>query len=153
MWGFILEVFPTFLHRIGLKFQFTWTDKSLELTKTRHPFPDGKGVDRAREKDSCFPFPYCKTGVCSAPSGQQLLSLQDKLSALRLKLFSLTLDCKPPECKQGQAGRSNLTSLSHFNDWTRLSEGCAHYCRIRWSSLVSSLFARPSKCTLLFAAL
>lgn len=106
-----------------------------------------------KKEDSCFPFPYCKRGVCSAPSGQQLLSLQEKLSVLRLKLFSLTLDCKPTECKQGQAGRSNLTSLSHFNDWTRLSEGCAHYCRIRWSSLVSSLFARPSKCTLLFAAL
>lgn len=79
--------------------------------------------------------------------------LQDKLSLLRLKLLSLTLHCKPTECKQGQGGRTNLTSLSHFNDWTGLSEGCAHYCRMWWWSLVSPLFTRLSKCILLFAAL
>lgn len=59
MWGFILEVFPTFLHRIGLKFPVhPNSDNSPELTETRLPFPDGKGIDRAREKGRLiFRFP------------------------------------------------------------------------------------------------
>lgn len=60
MWGFILEIFPTSLNKIGLKFPIHLNcDKNLELTKTGLPFPDGKGIGRAGEKgiDSPFPFP------------------------------------------------------------------------------------------------
>lgn len=40
MWGFILEVFPTSLNSIGLKFSVHLnSDKGLELTKTGLPFP------------------------------------------------------------------------------------------------------------------
>lgn len=45
--------------------------------------------------------------------GQQLLSLQDKakaLSLLRLKLFSLTLDCQPNWVQARAGGKSNVTS-------------------------------------------
>lgn len=71
MWGFILELFPTFLHRIGLKFPIHLnSDKSLELTKTRRPFPDGKGVDRAREKGRLmFPLPLLQKRRLQCPFG------------------------------------------------------------------------------------
>lgn len=63
MWGFILEVFPTSLNKIGIKFPIHLNcDKSLELPKTGLPFPDGKGIDRAGEKGVrlTFSLPHCK---------------------------------------------------------------------------------------------
>lgn len=71
-WGFILEVFPTSLNKIGLKFPIHLNcDKSLELTKTGLPFPGGKGIGRAGEKgrDSCFPSPLQMSRHLQSPSG------------------------------------------------------------------------------------
>lgn len=68
----------------------------------------------------------------------------------RVRLFSSHWTVSPAEYKQGQGWVHPDLSLSHFNDWTGLSEGCAYYCR-RWASLIPLLIERLSKCILLFA--
>lgn len=116
MWGFILEVFPTSPNKIGLKFPIHLNcDKSLELIKTGLLFPDGKGIGRAEEKgrDSPFPFPTVREQAFAVPSGAAapVFAGQGKaLSLLRLKLFSLTLDCQPNWVQARAGGKSNATS-------------------------------------------
>ena len=105
-----------------------------------------------KESTHLSPSPATHEASMAPFQGSGPCPCRTRCSTLRVRLFSSHWTISPTEYKQGQGWVHPDLSLSHFNDWTGLSEGCAYYCR-RWASLIPLLIERPSKCILLFATL
>lgn len=155
MQGFILEAFLTSLNGRGLEFPIHLNfNKSLALTQAGLPFPHGRGAGGAGDKEwtHLSPSPAAHEASVAPFRGSGPWPCRTRCCLPREKLVSSHRTVSAPEYKQGQGWVHPGLSLSHFTDWTGLTEGCAYYCRRR-ASLSPLLTERRSKCILLFATL